>query len=292
MVSAKSRIKRFTLIELLTVAAVIAIMISLLMPAMTYMIDIAQAATCRNNLYQVGTMTTSYSTGYDGMLPVTNRITGGELRKNTTLQMVLMDEFTQIPVKDWKRDSQGNFRDYGGSFSPIFKCPKITGGGYNNNELATGLTFQNAMIRGSNTGTEIDPEGSGTSTRTRWSGTRLSSIANPSTKLIGFDGHCFGVDGTDFGTGKVTVGDSYNSYIPGTGYFVDSYNVTGKDRLDDLLTGRHQGSVNTLYFDGHVRNVNGKETSENYYRAKTETNSPANFMNKNAVNSSFNPFLR
>jgi prepilin-type N-terminal cleavage/methylation domain-containing protein/prepilin-type processing-associated H-X9-DG protein len=61
--------KEFTLVELLTVIAIIAILASILLPALNHARDRARTIDCAGNLKTMGQMLTQYAMDYQDMLP-------------------------------------------------------------------------------------------------------------------------------------------------------------------------------------------------------------------------------
>jgi len=76
----KFAIKRFTIVELLAVIAIIGILASMLLPALHAAREYAKSITCTNNLKQLALGINLYSNDYNGIYPCVRWKTGAQLR--------------------------------------------------------------------------------------------------------------------------------------------------------------------------------------------------------------------
>ncbi len=88
----------FTLIELLVVVAIIAVLVAILLPAISKAREIARRAVCGSNLRQLGTGLAIYEQEWN-RLPVHFAINPGEVFRNTPGINVIATDLRQIVLK-------------------------------------------------------------------------------------------------------------------------------------------------------------------------------------------------
>lgn len=93
----------FTLIELLVVVAIIALLLSILLPGLSHARRAAQRVTCQSNMKQAGTVLRAYAVEHNGIFPVVH---GCDI------------DFPQPVTNEWWELAEGN-----GLREELLRCP-------------------------------------------------------------------------------------------------------------------------------------------------------------------------
>ena len=145
---------KFTLIELLVVISIIAILVSMLLPALSSAREKVKTIACSSNLRQISLGVFGYINDYNGYYPILNA-DPVDPNAHTSLWWTNMVS-VYVPVKSWKDQTIGKM-DY--SKSSPWTCPSIApelcqwGCGYgSNNDGPIAQTSVTGAGRGYNRG--------------------------------------------------------------------------------------------------------------------------------------------
>ena len=208
--NAKVESESFTLIELLVVIAIIAILASMLLPALNQARARGQAANCQNNLKQLGTAFLLYAGDFNDLIPYgSNRYNANPgwhemlVYAKTTPKVVSTEVIAQSRMGIWHCPSNREQK---------WAISTSTGEQYCSYGAA-GTAF-------------YDPASGSLSNLGYFLACKLSRVINPSSKYAAFDASYYKIEPTMLDTETFPDGVSYMAYRHSTGLnilFVDGH---------------------------------------------------------------------
>jgi prepilin-type N-terminal cleavage/methylation domain-containing protein len=232
----KRRRSGFTLIELLVVVAIIALLISILLPSLARARDQAKKTACASNLHQIGIALTTYAAEFDNNLPPETSRGYLDSDFTTTERLYLRRGYTTFTFPNGQTQD-GHWRelmcmDDGIVKDPrVFYCPGQSNGSWQYTKAPTSstdpYTFLNAPFN-NHSGYEYQVHSGKNPT--------FSALANGKQNVSGPGGGPF------YGA----------AYTKTTQFPKDIWLMS--DRIYDVISVPHAGNAgsNGLYGDAHV----------------------------------------
>lgn len=218
----------FTLIELLVVIAIISILAAILFPVFARARETARAAACVSNMKQIGLAIAQYRQDYDGFYPF-SRVYSPSVSEQKNWYDGYLDPY----IKG----------------KPISKCPSVP------DNWQIGYSYNQAF--GFFPGEQIDPPRTGTTTdwggacgvHPIYDGINEAAVQEPATSINIIESALTYYYWTIYESGSHATANSQLSYFM-------PHPTQMNQRYNNAKAGTHNGGLNVLYADGHVKKQN------------------------------------
>jgi len=238
----------FTLVELLVVIGIIAILIAILLPALSAARSQAMTVQCSAGLRSIGQAMQLYANENHGYVP--RDYDPGNISQGHIFWAEVLAPHLGFPIDDLYPLPDSTARDVklGPRLAkiPIYHCPAFVGTDHEIDYVAN--SWMDGLDQGDNG--LLCPM------------TRLTAIRRQSEVAFLLEGNAkLPNDNFSFYDIKSTDTLAYNKDKPG-----DLYNANSPEMVRMLNDNRHRNRCNVLFFDGHVGTPMWREIGKEYFR--------------------------
>ncbi len=237
--------KGFTLIELLVVISIIALLLAILMPALTKVKDMARALSCGSNHRQLGLACFTYAVDNDGEWVFFNKVSNGFWGKDNEWWYNEIAAYVGVDDKDTDDDGVKD----GIIESQLLRCPTSTSNQTNYVSVHYGWSPVNQKPAAPFFYGSFVPGQWNAPPTSEYSPLKLSRVSNPSSWISLLDGTNFFV------------------YTPSHWGFTEDLDNDGKmdthgnthNKYNGANPKVHSDSCNVALMDGHVERLGFEE---------------------------------